>query len=407
MKLMFPLFVCASVCLGQRIYEPNVYVETFAGSGFSGDVNGIGEETMFSSPTLLAPSPFGLLVWDSFTRKMRVIDDSRSVTHAAIQAPCCGQLEPIRSMVGIDGTVWIRGAFDLVTLPASGVLSNFSAGRFNGGYNNGALTNASFSYPSHIAIAADGTIYVSDTDNHRIRKIDPNTMMVSTIAGSGNAGGQDGNGIFTSFYYPASVAVDSVGNIYVADQSRSIIRRISTTGQVARFVGGGPNTDGQGTNAGFGDIRNIAIDGADNIIVIQQTSIRRVTPSGTVTTIAGHPHETGYANGAGAGARFKWLDGVALNADGKIYVADRDDHRIRRVTLGTNTNPPPVSLGIMLVPSVTVTGAVGSSYRIEYSTKVNTNWTQADVVTLLQSQQRWTDTAPDSQQRFYRAVLVP
>jgi sugar lactone lactonase YvrE len=194
----------------------------------------------------------------------------------------------------------------------------------------------SFTFPYGVAVDAAGNIYVADGD-HTIRKITP-AGTVTTLAGTaGVPGTRDGIGTTASFFGPTGVAVDGAGNVYVADANNHTIRKITPAGVVATFAGTPRSpgaADGTGTDARFHLPQGVAADSAGNVYVAdtQSSTIRKITSAGVVTTLAGTAHEAGSADGTGAGARFSGPTGVALDGAGNVYVADQNNQSIRKVT---------------------------------------------------------------------------
>jgi hypothetical protein len=164
--------------------------------------------------------------------------------------------------------------------------------------------------------------------------------VVTTYAGTANlSGGADGTGAAARFYYPAGVAVDSAGNLFVADRSNSAIRMIAPGGVVTTVAGreGRPGSaDGTGVAARFGYPAGVAVDSAGNLFVADRGAhtIRRITPGGVVTTYAGTAGISGAADGTGAAAQFESPSGVAVDNGGNVYVADTSYSTIRKITPG-------------------------------------------------------------------------
>ena len=163
------------------------------------------------------------------------------------------------------------------------------------------------------------------------------TFSVTTLAGSGNAGTANGTGTAAEFENPTSAVVDANGNIFVTDRTNDVIRRITPEGVVTTFAGSGTAgfADGTGTAARFNNPSGIAIDASGNLYVADRDNhnIRRITPAGVVTTLAGSTTaQNGTTNATGTAARFNGPTGVAVDASGNVFVADASNHRIRRVT---------------------------------------------------------------------------
>ncbi len=266
-------------------------VTTIAGDGTQGFADGIGTSTKFYYPGGLAIDASGnIIVADVGNSRIRKISPSGVVT-----------------------TIAGNGTF---------------------GYADGVGTSAVFSGPEDVAIDISGNIYVADYNNHRIRKISP-AAVVTTIAGDGIPGYVDGPAATARFNYPMGVAIDTAGNIIVTDFSNYRVRKISTTGIVSTIAGNGttPHADGIGTAAGFSSTDGVRTDNNGNIYVAEYSAncIRKISPTSVVTTIAGSP-TSGSADGIGSVAQFFGPKGIATTPSGIIYVADRNNCRIRKLT---------------------------------------------------------------------------
>jgi len=207
------------------------------------------------------------------------------------------------------------------------------AGNGTAAFADGMGTEAKFNNPEGVAIDSKGNIIVADRSNHRIRKITPDGQ-VSTIAGSGTSGRVDGPALTARFNSPWKVAVDKNDNIIVADRSNHCIRLISADGIVSTIAGNGSSgtTDGIGTAARFNYPQDVEVDPSGVIYVVDYTNdrIRKITTDGTVSTLAGG--STGYADGTGTEAQFNKPSGLVLDKEGNLLVADRNNNRIRKVT---------------------------------------------------------------------------
>jgi sugar lactone lactonase YvrE len=197
------------------------------------------------------------------------------------------------------------------------------------GFADGTGTAAQFYKTEGVALDSLGNVYLADSYNNRIRKVTPSGV-VTTFAGSGISGYADGTGTAAQFSYPQGVAVDSLGNVYVVDSIR--IRKVTPEGLVSTLAGSTSGyADGAGTVAKFNAPTGVAVDSLFNVYVVDSNRIRKVTPAGVVTTLAG-TGIAGYADGAGTVAKFNAPIGVAVDSSGNVYVVDKWNHRIRKVT---------------------------------------------------------------------------
>jgi serine/threonine-protein kinase len=216
-----------------------------------------------------------------------------------------------------------------------GIVTTF-AGSGAPGSADGAGTAAAFFGPIGVAFDGAGNIYVADVSNNKIRKIAPGGI-VTTFAGSGARGSADGTGTAASFAGPYGVSVDADGNVYVADFCNNRIRRITPGGVVTTLAGSGSagSADGPGAAASFAHPSGVAVDGSGNVYVADLLSnkIRKITPGGVVTTFAGSGAE-GSADGVGTAASFNLPAGVAVDGSGNVYVAEISGNKIRKITPG-------------------------------------------------------------------------
>jgi len=199
------------------------------------------------------------------------------------------------------------------------------------GFRDGLGTTAQFNFPSGVALDAGGNVYVADFSNNLIRKITPEGL-VSSLAGS-TEGFRDGAGTSAQFNTPAGVAVDAAGNVYVADLVNHRIRKITPEGLVSTLAGSTEGfRDGSGTSAQFNGPTGVEMDAAGNVYVADSDNhrIRKITPEGLVSTLAGSTE--GFRDGSGTSAQFNSPIGVAVDAAGNVYVADSFNNRIRKIT---------------------------------------------------------------------------
>jgi hypothetical protein len=196
------------------------------------------------------------------------------------------------------------------------------------GTSDGPALFAQFSGPSGIAVDAAGSIYVADTRNYALRRLTP-AGLVTTVAGQpGQFGWQDGPATTALFYSPTALALDADGNLYIGDGC--VVRKLSASGEVTT-IAGQPNVsgygDGVGTNALFGwSISGLALDTNGNVYVADGYNrvVRKISPAGMVSTVAGQPGNYGHQDGSGTNAVFGAVGGLSFDHSGNLYVADNN-----------------------------------------------------------------------------------
>jgi gliding motility-associated-like protein len=191
-----------------------------------------------------------------------------------------------------------------------------------------------FSQPTGIVIDAAGDFYITDAGNHKIRKIDA-AGNVTDFAGSGTAGVTDGVGAAAEFDTPQGIAIDAAGNLYVADSKAGLIRKITPAGVVTTIAGTAYSTlddSGTGHNTTLNQPYGVVVDKQDNVYVSDAVSgrIKKIDPTGFLTNFAGST--TGFADGAALTAQFDIPTGMSIDAEGDIFVADTYNERIREIT---------------------------------------------------------------------------
>jgi sugar lactone lactonase YvrE len=211
------------------------------------------------------------------------------------------------------------------------------AGATTPGATNGFGSNARFNHPVGVAADNAGNVYVADTENSTIRLIAADGY-VSTVAGlAGSHGSADGDVAHAQFYGPQGIATDSVGDLYLADTANGTIRKVTLAGTVSTLAGvpGVFNSfDGTGANAQFYHPEAVAADAGGNLYVADtwNHTIRKVTPAGVVSTLAGLAGNSGSVDGTNSKARFNRPSGIAVDSATNVYVADMLNHTIRKIT---------------------------------------------------------------------------
>lgn len=247
--------------------------------------------------------------------------------------------DPFAAAVDADGVVYVAdsAAHVIRRITPDGAASTYAGSPGSFGSADGTGAAARFYSPFGVAVDAAGTVYVADSFNHTVRKITAGGV-VTTLAGSAQSGGQtDGTGTAARFDQPFGIAVDGSGNVYVSDATANTIRKITAAGVVSTLAGRARtpgSADGTGTNAEFSVPYGVAVDTTGTVFVVDHGNhtIRRITSAGVVTTLAGTAGSAGSTDGTGATARFRYPSGVAVDRSGNVFVADTDNHAIRQIT---------------------------------------------------------------------------
>ena len=355
--------------MGQSNYATPYAFKTLAGLLRSpGYADGTGSAARFCYPWGLAVDGAGnIYVTDSTIGIIRKVTAAGVVTTLAGQATNLGSADGTGDAarfstvhgVAVDasGNLYVAdtGNHTIRKVTAAGVVTTLAGVAGARGYADGIGSAARFSYPRGVAVDGAGNVYVGEEGNYTVRKI---TVLgvVTTLAGlAGSSGSADGTGSTALFGDPMGVAVDGAGNVYVADILNCTIRKITAAGEVTTLagqVGVRGSADGMGSAAQFYSPENLAVDGWGNVYVgdTDNETIRQITATGVVTTLAGLAGVSGYADGTGSAARFTGPCGVALDGAGNLYVADEFNFTIRKVTAGSVVTtlaglPPDVAVG--------------------------------------------------------------
>jgi sugar lactone lactonase YvrE len=214
------------------------------------------------------------------------------------------------------------------------------AGTASIGSADGSGAAARFYGPVSPTADRAGNIYVADAGNHTVRKVTPEGVVTTWAGAAGVQGTTDDTGGAARFHTPGGVAASPEGVLYVADTGNNTIRQVSATAVVTTLAGMaaplGASADGMGAAARFSRPTGIAVDLTGNLAVADTDNhtVRTITPAGLVVTLAGTPGSPGSVDDTGAAARFNSPYGVALDATGNMYVADTQNQTIRRVSPG-------------------------------------------------------------------------
>lgn len=325
-------------------------VTTLAGkAGIPGSADGIGAEARFNYPTGIAIDAIGnLYVADSSNYTIRKISPIGVVTTVAGKARVIGWQDgkgsearfrrPEGIVVNKDsGVIYVSDTFNgsIRQISPQGVVTTF-AGRIHEGWGfaDGRGTAARFNQPEGITIDRHGILYVADHGNKAIRKILPNGEVTTLVGPPHPTGGnEDGPLNIAQISDPSGIGIDAAGNLYVTTTRQ--LRKISTDGIVSTVAGEenyGGHVDAIGRAASFEQPGGITADDKGNLFMADNTTVRKITPSGSVTTLAGTATHDGSADGIGGNAQFN--SPIELTSDnmGNLYVADRGNGVIRKVS---------------------------------------------------------------------------
>jgi sugar lactone lactonase YvrE len=320
-------------------------VSTLAGTDVAGFANGPASGAMFNNSSGIAVDSSGdVYVADLNNHVIRKISGG-TVSTLAGQAGVTGAgngspgsfYYPYSVAVDSSGNVYVadEGNSLIRKITSGGVVSTLAGEAGVTGTNNGQAATALFAYPTGVAVDTSGNVYVADEDNHTIREISGG--VVSTLAGqAGVTGAANGPAANATFYYPFGVAVDTSGTVYVAEEGNSLIRKISggTVSTLAGQAGVTGATNATGTSASFAYPTGVAVDALGNVYVADEKNylLREITPGGVVSTLAGQAGVTGINNGPAASALFYYPYGVAVDSSRNVYIADEGNNLIREYT---------------------------------------------------------------------------
>ena len=346
----------------------NGLITTVAGTGvrgFSGD-NGPATSVELGLPSGVAVDSAGnLFITDSYNNLVRKVSNGVITTVAGNgTGGYSGDNGPATSAeleypfgVGVDsaGNIYIADFFNNIIREVSNGVITTLAGNGTQGFSgdNGPATSAQLNRPYEVAADSAGNIYIVDTGNSRVRKV--SNGAITTVAGNGFVGYGGDNGPATSaeLFYPQGIAVDSAGNIYIADTNNYRVRKVSS-GEIVTVMGNGTygfnGDNGPATSAQLGSPSGVVADSAGSLYIADtfNNRIRKVS-NGAITTVAGNGNTgRGGDNGPATSAQLYRPYGVATDSAGNVYIADTINNLIRKVSNG-------------VITTVAGTGAYGSS----------------------------------------------
>jgi uncharacterized protein (TIGR03437 family) len=343
-----------SACLSLSSAQPATYsIRTFAGTPrLLGDGGPATSATLWSPRGVSVDSAGNLFIADTTNGRIRKVSPDGNITTVAGSfpgssgdpGPAASALlaYPSRAFAAPNGDLYIADSANnrLRRINATGSIATIAGtGMAGSSGDNGAGVTAQLSFPRDVAVDVNGNIYIADTNNMRVRRVTPQGI-ISTVAGTGAFGfqGDEGPAASAALAAPRGVAVDAVGTLYIADTLNHRIRKVTSDGRITTLAGG--NTPGFAGDSGTGQFArlntpsSVAVDGQGNVYVADTGNhrIRRISSQGIITTIAGGP-TNGFSgdNGPAAAALLNAPQSVAVDAAGNVYIADTDNQRIRRI----------------------------------------------------------------------------
>jgi uncharacterized protein (TIGR03437 family) len=417
-RLIMPVALatlCAALTFAQ---SPTYTLSTIAGAGgtgLTGD-NGAATAALLNHPLAIARSASGnLYIADTFNNEIRVISPDGTIkliagngTNGLTGDGAAANLAEVGPSYGIAvdaaGNLYFSDTATsaIRKITAAGIIStiggNYRLG-FGGDGEVATSVDAFLSEPTAVAVDAAGNVYFADTLNNRIRRIDAATSILTTFAGQGDANytGDGKAATDAKLNGPQGLAIDSLGNIYIADTANHVIRKITSDGIITTVAGNGTNAfsgdGGLATQASLNYPKGIAVDGSGNIFIADTVNnrIRVVLENGKIYTIAGNGTFGDYdGNGVATQAQLLFPSAVALDGAGGLYFADTDNSKIRHLTLVAQT------------PAVKDGGVVSLSAFGAFRTIARGSWVEIYGSNLAQTTREWQtsdfqgDAAPTS-----------
>ena len=343
---------CAAILLTRPAYSQNV-ITTFAGADFIFDGDGKRATSAPLGPivavavdrqglVLIADSANRMIMRFSLNGNLAVIAGNGSGGDGALAIGAAIE-DPRGIAVDLSGNIYVSDALSHVVrkISTAGIITTVAgngARGFSGDGQPGA--SARLNEPAGLATDSNGNLYIADSGNHRVRRLST-AGTITTVAGDGNARFSDGAGapLGASLNNPQGVAVDAANNLYIADTGNNRIRRVSAAGTTITTVAGNGQAsfsgDGQATLVALNGPTGVAVDSANNLYIADADNdrVRKVTPGGVMTTIAGRA-DRGFEgdNGPAGGGLLNHPLAVAVDASLNVYIADADNSRVRRVS---------------------------------------------------------------------------
>jgi hypothetical protein len=373
-RVLLPL--CLVILAGSAAAQSSYHVGTLAGqAGVPGTADGFDLAARFNGPSGVAVDSFGnLYVADAANHLIRkVVAGTREVVTLAGLAGISGSADGVGSAARFNapsgvavspaGIVYVADTYNhtIRVIGAGGIVTTLAGTAGASGATDGTGSGARFLYPYGVAVDAAGVVYVADTFNHLIRRVQSGGV-VTTLAGLAGARGLiDGLGAAARFNYPFGLAAEPGGIVHVADSFNHAVRRVDVAGSVSTLAGNGGagSADGVGGAAQFQQPSGIAVDGSGYVFVADtyNSTIRGIAPGGAVSTLAGLAANVGATDGLGNVARFNQPFGIASGGAGVLYLADTRNHTLRATT-------PVAAPTITSAASATFTAGLAGNFTV-------------------------------------------
>jgi sugar lactone lactonase YvrE len=322
-------------------------------SGFSGDGGPATSATLASPQGVAVDSVGNVYLADFHNQRVRRVDTSGIITTVAGNgsygfsgdggpATSASLARPAWVAVDASDNLYIADLYNqrIRRVDASGIITTVAGnGSFGSGGDGGPATDASFRYPVSVAIDDHGNLYIGDNQNHSIRKVDT-LGVITTVAGNGSAGygGDGGPATSANLSYPAGVAFDAAGNLYIGDNRNNRVRKVDTAGVITTVAGNGSFAFGgdgaPATGAALANPHGLALDRAGNLYIAdrQNDRVRKVDTAGIISTVAGSGSSSFFGNGIpGIDARMRYPTRATVDGEGNLYIADSHNFRVRKV----------------------------------------------------------------------------
>jgi len=341
---------------GSKIDNNTIMVDTVAGNGipgYGGDGGPATEAQINWRTGITIDSSGKLYIADRTNQCVRMVDRNGIITTIAgngipgigddgVQATDSKLYYPVGVAVDDVGNLFIAesGNHRIRRVDTNAIITTVVGnGNYGYGGDNGLAIEAELRAPNDVAVDPNGNLYIADKNNHCIRKVDTGGI-ITTIAGNGNAGysGDGGPAIAATLNRPSGIAMDTAGNLYIAEYGNHCIRKVDTSGIITTVAGNGvagqSGDGGPATEANLYYPMDVAVDATGNLYVAADFNyrVRAVDTNGIITTVAGTGHPGYSGDGClAAEAEFDQLHSIAVDPAGNLYIADYLNYRIRKV----------------------------------------------------------------------------